>query len=68
MKIFQLYGDNYWNLTAHNSNVVTFSGTKRKELRNENLPDYYEDISVRDDELAVAGWNDKKLLVFSMKV
>ena len=45
-----------------------FSGRKLKESRHDKLPDHYEDISVRDDEIAVAGWDDKKLLLFSMKV
>ena len=43
-------------------------GGKLRELRHDNLPDYYMDISVRDDELAVAGWNNKKLLLFSLRV
>ena len=43
-------------------------GGKLRELRHDNLPDAYEDISVSDDELSVAGWNDEKLLLFSMKV
>ena len=41
---------------------------KLRDLRQQNLPDLYEDISVRDDELAVAGWDDNKLLLFSMEV
>ena len=45
-----------------------FSGRKLRELRHDNLPDDYEDISVRDDELAVAGFNDNKLLLFRLKV
>ena len=38
------------------------------ELRHDNLPDLYCDISVRDDELAVAGWDNKKLLLFSITI
>ena len=37
-------------------------------LRHDNLPDYYMKISVRGDELAVAGWADKKLLLFSLRI
>ena len=43
-------------------------GGKLRELKHDNLPDDYEDISVRDDELAVAGWDDKKLLLFSTTI
>ena len=43
-------------------------GGTLKVLRHDNLPDHYEDISVRDDELAVAGMREKKLLLFSMEV
>ena len=43
-------------------------GGKLRELRHDNLPDFYCDISVRDDELAVAGLDNEKLLLFSMKV
>ena len=48
--------------------LLTLSGRKLRELRHDNLPDHCGDISVRDDELAVAGFKDKKLLLFSMKV
>ena len=48
--------------------LLTLSGRKLRELRHDNLPDHCGDISVRDDELALAGFNDKKLLLFSMKV
>ena len=43
-------------------------GRKLRELRHDNLPDHYEDISVRGGELAVAGWREKKLLLFSLRV
>ena len=63
--------NNYWHLIA-NIHVILmlkhFSGRKLRELRHDNLPDHCGDISVRDDELAVAGFKDKKLLLFSMKV
>ena len=44
-----------------------FLGIKLKELKHDMLPDYYEDISVRGDELAVAGWADSKLLLFKLQ-
>ena len=45
-----------------------FPGKKLEELGQDNLPDHYEDISVRDDELAVAGWDDNNVLLFRFKV
>ena len=38
------------------------------ELRHDNLPDYYMKISVRGDELAVADWDNTKLLLFSLRI
>ena len=48
--------------------LLYVSGRKLRELRNDNLPDHYEDISVRDDELAVAGWDNEKFLLFSTTI
>ena len=37
-----------------------------KEMKVAELPDDYCDISIRGNELAVAGWNTKKLLLFKI--
>ena len=43
---------------------IWFSGTKLTALSHEKLPAYYEEISIRGSELAIAGWKDKKILLF----
>ena len=39
-----------------------------KELKHDILPDIYCDISLMDDELAIAGGYKEKLLLFSIEV
>ena len=34
----------------------------------DKLPSHYEDISVRGNQLAVAGWNDKNVLPFEIQL
>ena len=46
--------------------VLSFAGTKLKEIKVEQLPDHNEDISIRGNELAVAGLNTKTLLLFKI--
>ena len=38
-----------------------------KELRHDSLPDYYEQISVHGDELAVAGWHSESALLYKIQ-
>lgn len=37
-----------------------------KQYLLDRLPSHYEDISVRGDELAVAGWGENKLILFKI--
>ena len=39
-------------------------GKKLKEMRVDELPDLYKDISIKGDELAVTGWYTKSFLLF----
>ena len=41
-------------------------GKKLKEMRVDELPDYFEYISIKGDELVVAGWRTKSLLLFKI--
>ena len=41
--------------------IVT--GRKLQEIKHDQLPEYCNDISVRDDELAAAGWSDKNYVI-----
>ena len=34
----------------------------------DKLPSSYEDISVRGNQLAVAGWNDNNILLFDLQL
>ena len=47
--------------------MIHISGKLLKQFGElEKLPNFFEDISMRGDELAVAGWADKKLLLFKV--
>ena len=37
-------------------------------LTHDKLPSYYEDISVRGNQLAVSGWKDYNVLLFNLQL
>lgn len=43
-----------------------FTGIKLAEMKHDQLPDYYTDMSVRDGEMAVSGWDDKNFKLFKL--
>ena len=45
---------------------IGIAGTKLKEMKVAELPELYHDISIKGNELAVAGWDTKKLLLFKI--
>jgi hypothetical protein len=47
--------------------MLLLTGLKLNEMKHDQLPaPVCQDISVRDDELAVAGWNDKNFKIFKL--
>ena len=47
--------------------IFVFEGLKLAECTHDNLPRFYESISIKNGELAVAGWTDKELLLFKIQ-
>ena len=59
--------DFYFSLVKEFFVMIHNSGKLMKQFSQlEKLPDGYMDISMRGDELAVAGFYDKKLLLFKV--
>ena len=54
--------------TINMNNDYCLTIRKLEDLRQQNLPDHYKDIGVRDDDPAVAGWDNCKLLLLGMKI